>query len=355
MSQQDYFEKDYYKVLGISKTADAAQIKKAYRALAKDLHPDKNPDNPSAEEKFKEVSEAYEVLSDSKSRAEYDEIRTMVANGGGRPGGFGAPGGFGGRGGQNINVEDLLGNGGGFGGLGDIFGGIFGGGARGPQPGTDYETSTTISFENAMRGATVSVRGANGSINARIPAGVSDGARIRLKGKGGPGQPGAPSGDLYVVVNVQKHPVFNHDGKSLTVTVPISITEAALGGQVKVPTLDGTTVTLKVTPGTKSGTKVRARGKGVTRADGKASDLVVTLEIVAPAELSPEATAALTAFAQATSDFNPRANLMKQAGITEQAQKTAQKSAQNSAQKPTQKSAQNVAQQSADTGAQESA
>ena len=321
MSQQDYFEKDYYKTLGVSKTADAAEIKRAYRALAKDLHPDKNPDNPKAEEKFKEVSEAYEVLSDTKSRAEYDEIRTIVANGGGRPGGFG------GRGGQNVNLEDLLGNNGGFGGLGDIFGGIFGGGGRGPQPGTDFETSTTISFENAMRGAAVTVQGARGSVNARIPAGVSDGARIRLKGKGGPGQPGAPSGDLYVVVKVQKHPVFDHDGKSLTVTVPISITEATLGGQVKVPTLDGTTVTLKITPGTKSGTKVRARGKGVTRADGKASDLVVTLEIVAPAELTDEAKAALTAFADATSNFDPRANLMKQAGITESAKMSEQESA----------------------------
>jgi molecular chaperone DnaJ len=335
MSQQDYFEKDYYKTLGISKSADAAQIKKAYRALAKDLHPDKNPDNPKAEEKFKEVSEAYEVLSDTKSRAEYDEIRTMVANGGARPGGFGGPSGFGGRGGQNINIEDLMGNNGGFGGLGDIFGGIFGGGGRGPQPGTDFETSTTISFENAMRGATVSVRGSNGSINARIPAGVSNGARIRLKGKGGPGQPGAPSGDLYVVVKVQKHPVFDHDGKSLTVTVPITITEAALGGQVKVPTLDGTTVTLKITPGTKSGTKVRARGKGVTHADGKASDLVVTLEIVTPAELTDQAKAALTAFAEATSDFDPRASLLKQAGIVEPAEKSDIKSDEKSAQAST--------------------
>jgi molecular chaperone DnaJ len=327
MSQQDYFEKDYYKTLGIAKTADAAQIKKAYRTLAKDLHPDKNPDNAKAEEKFKEVSEAYEVLSDTKSRAEYDEIRTMVANGGGRPGSFGGPSGFGSRGGQNVNIEDLMGNGGGFGGLGDIFGGIFGGGSRGPQPGADFETSTTISFEDAMRGAAVTVRGASGPVNTRIPAGVSNGARIRLKGKGGPGQPGAPSGDLFVVVNVKKHPVFDHDGKSLTVTVPISITEAALGGQVKVPTLDGTTVTLKITPGTKSGTKVRARGKGVTHADGKASDLVVTLEIVAPVELTDEAKAALTAFANATSEFDPRADLMKQAGITKPAKKTDQKSA----------------------------
>jgi len=332
MSQQDYFEKDYYKTLGISKTADAATIKKAYRTLAKDLHPDKNPDNPKAEEKFKEVSEAYEVLSDTKSRAEYDEIRTMVANGGGRPGGFGGPSGFGGRGGQNVNIEDILGGGGGgFGGLGDIFGGIFGGG-RGPQPGSDFETSTTISFASAMRGATVSVQGVDGSINARIPAGVSDGARIRLKGKGGPGQPGAPSGDLYVVVKVQKHPVFDHDGKSLTVTVPITITEAALGGQVKVPTLDGTTVTLKITPGTKSGTKVRAREKGVTRADGKTSDLVVTLEVVTPTELTDEAKSALTALADATREFDPRANLMKQAGIVEPVEKPDKKSAENSSQ-----------------------
>lgn len=313
MSQQEYWEKDYYKALGVPKTADAAEIKRAYRKLAKDLHPDKNPDNPKAEEQFKEVSKAYEVLSDAKARAEYDEVQAMAASGR-RPNDF--TGGF--PGGTNANFEDIFGGGGGFGGLGDIFGGIFGG-ARGPQRGPDYETATTLSFADAMRGATVTLPTATGSTTARIPAGVTDGSRIRLKGKGGAGQPGAPNGDLYVSIKVQKHPVFDFDGKALTVTVPITFAEATLGGQVKVPTLDGTTVTLKVAPGTKSGTKVRARGKGVTRVDGKSSDLLVTLEIVAPTELSEQATSALTAFALATSDFDPRAKLMKDAGIKESA------------------------------------
>jgi molecular chaperone DnaJ len=318
MSQQDYFEKDYYKTLGVSKAVSADELKKVFRKLAKDLHPDKNPDNPKAEEKFKEVSEAYEVLSNPKSRAEYDEVRTMLANGGARPGN---PGGFGGGYQQgNINIEDLMGNGGNFGGLGDIFGGLFGGGARGPRPGSDYETSATISFGEAMRGASVQLNLSTGNTTARIPAGVTSGARIRLRGKGGPGEHGGPNGDLYVVVKVTAHPIFDHDGKSLTITVPITVAEATLGGNVKVPTLDGTVVTLKVAPGTKSGTKVRARGKGVTRNDGKASDLVVTFEIVPPTDISEEAQSALVAFDLATSDFDPRSELMKKAGIKETAQ-----------------------------------
>ena len=316
MSQQDYFEKDYYKILGVSKDVDATELKKVFRKFAKDLHPDKNPDNPAAEERFKEVSEAYEVLSNPKSRAEYDEVRAMLANGGPRPGAGGFGGGYSSQG--NINIEDLLGNGGGFGGLGDIFGGLFGGG-RGPRPGPDHETTATISFEDAMRGATVQVATAKGPTTARVPAGVSNGARIRLRGKGGAGEHGAPAGDLYVVISVKAHKIFGHDGKAITVKVPISITEATLGAQVKVPTLDGNTVTLKVAPGTKSGAKVRAKGKGVTQHDGKTSDLVVTFEIVTPTELSDQARAALEAFDLATSDFDPRSALMKQAGIKESA------------------------------------
>mgnify|MGYP006270412353 CR=1 FL=1 len=321
MSQQDYFEKDYYKALGVSKDVSADELKKVFRKLAKDLHPDKNPDNPKAEERFKEVSEAYEVLSNPKTRAEYDEVRAMLANGGPRPGAGGFNGGYSTQG--NVNIEDLLGNGGGFGGLGDIFGGLFGGGHRGPRPGPDYETQISISFMDAMRGATVTVPTANGTTSARIPAGVKNGARIRLRGKGGAGEQGAPFGDLYVTVQVKPHELFGFDGKAITVTVPITVAEATLGGQVKVPTLDGTTVTLKVSSGTKSGTKVRAKGKGVTRNDGKTSDLVVTFEIVTPHELSDQARSALEAFDLATSDFDPRAQVMKQAGIKEAAKGSA--------------------------------
>jgi molecular chaperone DnaJ len=366
MSTRDFIEKDYYAALGVPKDADAAAIKKAYRQLARDLHPDKNPGNTEAENRFKEVSEAYDVLSDPKRRGEYDEARRLFGAGarGGFPGGFPGAGG----GGQPFDLGDLFGGatagGGRAGGLGDLFGGLFGGGAgtarsrsqaaSGPARGQDVETEATLSFEEAVLGVTVPLRmqspgtcptcsgsgakpgtsphtcpvcqgagvtsrsqGAfafsepcrncrgtgsvvddpcptcSGSgittqtrtITVRIPAGVKDGQRIRLAGKGAPGRRGGPAGDLFVVVHVSEHPLFGRKGDDLTLTVPVTFAEAALGTTVTVPTLDGN-VSLKVPAGTASGRTLRVRGRGVP-GKGKAGDLLVTLDVAVPVKLTP--------------------------------------------------------------------
>jgi molecular chaperone DnaJ len=366
MSTRDFIEKDYYAALGVPKDADAAAIKKAYRRLARDLHPDKNPGNTEAETRFKEVSEAYDVLSDTKRRSEYDEARRLFGAGG-RPGGF--PGGFpAGGGGQPFDLGDLFGGaaaGGGRGGLGDLFGGLFGNAgagtargrsqaASGPARGQDVETEATLSFEEAVLGVTVPLRmqspGAcptcHGSgarpgtsphtcpvcqgagvtsrsqgafafsepcrncrgtgqvvddpcptctgsgittqtrtITVRIPAGVKDGQRIRLAGKGAPGRRGGPAGDLFVVVHVAEHELFGRKGEDLTLTVPITFAEASLGAELTVPTLDGS-VTLKVPPGTASGRTLRVRGRGVP-GKGRRGDLLVTLDVAVPVRLTP--------------------------------------------------------------------
>src|SRR3954449_3026880 len=389
MSTKDFIEKDYYAALGVPKDADAAAIKKAYRKLARDLHPDKNPNNAEAEERFKEVSEAYDVLSDEKRRAEYDEARRLFGAGG-RTGGF--PGGFGGGGGgfpggggtSTFDLGDLLGQagaGGRTGGLGDLFGGLFGGGgaggsararsqaASGPARGQGVETEATLSFEEAVLGVTVPLRmqspgtcptctgtgarpgtsphtcpvcqGAGvtsrsqgafafsepcrncrgtgsviedpcptcaGSgittqtrtITVRIPAGVKDGQRIRLPGKGAPGRRGGPAGDLFVVVHVSGHDLFSRSGDDLTLTVPVSFAEAALGTTLTVPTLDGS-VSLKVPAGTASGRTLRVRGRGVP-SKGRAGDLLVTLEVTVPAKLTPAQRKAVEALAEELDD-----------------------------------------------------
>ena len=380
---KDWLEKDFYKVLGVSKGASADEIKKSYRKLARELHPDKNPGDAKAEERFKEVSEAYDVLSDDKKRAEYDEARTLFAGGGGRfgGGGFGSPGGFGG--GTTYDFNDVFGAD--EGGLGDILGNIFsrgrGGTGRRAQPrrGQDVESEITLGFDDALNGVTVplrlaseaacdacrgtgaragtvprvcpscegtgqTTRNAGGfafaepcgacagrglivddpcpschgsgrglstrTVQARIPAGVKDGARIRLKGKGAPGERGGQSGDLYVVVHVTSHPVFGRKGDNLTVTVPITFSEATLGGQVVVPTPGGGTVTLKIPAGTANGRTFRVRGKGVTRKDGTKGDLLATVEVRVPADLSDEAREALQKYAEATAGEDPRADLL---------------------------------------------
>lgn len=313
MSVKDLYEKDYYKILGVSKDADAATIKKAYRKLAKDLHPDANSGDKKIEEKFKEVSEAYDVVSDPKRRAEYDEARRYGAAGpmgGGRRG----PGGF--PGGQNVNVEDLFGGGD----LSDIFGGLFGGGRRGPRKGADLETSVTISFEDSIHGVTMPLRLSTGNISARIPAGVKNDQRIRLKGKGQPGEQNAPAGDLFINVAVSPHPVFGRDGDNLTVTVPIRFDEAVNGADIKVPVLDGPAVTIRIPAGTKTGAKFRARGKGVVRPE-KSGDLIVSVDIAVPKDLTAEAQKALNEFAAATQDFDPREELMRKSGNLSNARK----------------------------------
>lgn len=315
MSVKDLYEKDYYKILGVSKDADAATIKKAYRKLAKDLHPDANSGDKKIEEKFKEVSEAYDVVSDPKRRAEYDEARRYGAAGpmGGRRG-PGGPGGF--PGGQNVNVEDLFGGGD----LSDIFGGLFGGGRRGPRKGADLETSVTISFEDSIHGVTMPLRLSTGNVSARIPAGVKNDQRIRLKGKGQPGEQNAPAGDLFINVAVSPHPVFGRDGDNLTVVVPIRFDEAVNGADIKVPVLDGPAVTIRIPAGTKTGAKFRARGKGVVRPE-KSGDLIVSVDIAVPKDLTAAAQKALNDFAAETQDFDPREELMRKSGNLTEARK----------------------------------
>jgi molecular chaperone DnaJ len=382
MSTKDLIEKDYYQVLGVPKDATEAEIKKAYRKLAREYHPDANKGNARAEERFKEISEANDVLGDPKKRKEYDEARALFGNGWFRPG-PGAGGTF------NFDLGDLFGGGaqggqgaGGFGGgLGDVFGGLFNRGSSGttrvqPRRGQDIESEVTLSFTEAIEGATVPLRmssqspckacsgtgDANGTprvcptcvgtgqvargsgggfsltdpcpdckgrgliaenpcdickgsgrakssrtMQVRIPAGVSDGQRIRLRGKGAPGERGGPAGDLYVVVHVDPHPVFGRRDDNLTVTVPVTFAEAALGGEVRVPTLGGPPVTLKLPSGTPNGRTMRARGKGAFRKDGTRGDLLITVEVSVPKDLSGKARDALEAYREATADEDPRA------------------------------------------------
>ncbi len=346
--KREWFEKDYYQILGVPKNATQEEIKKAYRKLAQRYHPDANPGNKEAEERFKEISAAYDVIGDEHKRKQYDQVREMVASG------FGAgPGpGAGWPGGGRVRFEDL-----GFdlGDLGDLFGGLFGGRRGRPRAarGADLEAEVTIAFEDAMRGTTVPVRiqgpapcsacGGSGAapgsspvvcpqcrgageiavnqglfqieqtcprchgsgrvvervcptcrgtgserrtrtFQVRIPPGVRDGARIRLRGHGEPGAPGAPPGDLYVRVHVRPHAFFRRRGDDLEVVVPITYTEAALGADIQVPTLDGP-VTMRVPPGTPSGKTFRLRGKGAPRRGGQ-GDLYVMVNVEVPARLS---------------------------------------------------------------------
>lgn len=357
--RREWFEKDYYGVLGVPKNASASEIKKAYRKLAQQFHPDANPGNAEAEDRFKEISAAYDVLGDEEQRKSYDQVREMGASGFGGfgPGGAGAagPGGWpgGGSGAQYVNVDDI----------GDLFGGLFGGAARGggpararPQRGADLETDVRISFDEAMRGTTVPVRisgpavcqtchgsgaapgtspiicpecGGTGEIavnqgffsmaqpcrrcratgriietpcptckgggsvrrtrtfQVKVPGGVKNGARIKLAGRGEPGPAGGQPGDLFVRVNVAAHELFGRRGDNLTITLPVSFPEAALGANVQVPTLNGA-VTLKVPAGTPSGKTFRIKGKGAPKAKGGHGDLLVTTKVDVPGKLSKE-------------------------------------------------------------------
>jgi molecular chaperone DnaJ len=375
VSSSDWVTKDFYKVLGVSKDASSADIKKAYRKLARDNHPDSHPGDQAAEERFKSVSEAYSVLSDPDRRKEYDEQRALFGSG------FG-----GGEGGGGFRFPGGQGSGGGFD-ISDLLGGIFGGGTRTrtrARRGADVETEARISFEQAVDGVTVPLRmtsdeacpscsgtgaragtvprvcdncegsgmqtattggvfamtepctvcrgrglvvddpcptchgsgraSSSRTMQVRIPAGVRDAQRIRLRGKGASGEGGGPNGDLYVVVHVDRHPVFGRSSDNLTVTVPVTIDEAALGSQIKVPTLGGAPVTLRLPPGTPNGRVFRVRGRGVTRKDGTRGDLLVTVEVAVPAELSDEAKAALEAFRSARGDQDPRSGLFE-AGV----------------------------------------
>jgi molecular chaperone DnaJ len=382
--QREWFEKDYYAMLGLTKGATEKDITRAYRKLAKQHHPDANPGNKEAEEKFKNISSAYDVLGDAAKRKEYDEVRAMVASGAGSPFAGSGSGGFGGPGG-NIRFE--TGDMGDVGGLGDILGNLFGRGRRGagtqtrqpgagPRRGGDLEAEVHLAFDDAVRGATIAVQltgaapchtcggtgaapgtvpqtcpqcagvgtlavdqgpfsfsqicprcGGSGQVvdkpcptcggggaetrtrevKVRIPVGVADGQRVRVKGKGTPGSNGGPPGDLYVTVHVAPHALFGRRAADLLLRVPVTFSEAALGAEVKVPTLDGT-VTVRIPPGTAPGKTLRVRGRGMPKAGGGVGDLLVTVDVVVPQSLSDEQRQALEALAAAES-ANPRAHL----------------------------------------------
>jgi molecular chaperone DnaJ len=375
--QREWFEKDYYRVLGVSDTASQKDIRNAFRKLSRQYHPDASPDDKAAEERFKEVSAAYDVVGDPEKRKEYDEVRKLGPMGGM----FGGPG-AGGTGAGNFRFEDI-------GDLGDVLGGLSGRGRRrggatgasgtrgtGPHRGQDLESELHLAFEDAVHGLTTTVhltseaacstchgtgarpgttprtcpmcegrgvvddnqgffsfsspcpecagrgytidepcptcRGTGierrpREVKVRIPAGVEDGQRIRLRGRGGPGRNGGPAGDLYVTVRVMPHPVFGRRGNDLTITVPITFPEAALGADVAVPTLDGGSVKLRIPAGTRSGRTFRVRGKGVA-ARRKTGDMLVTVEVAVPQKLSAEERRAVEALA-AANGASPRAHL----------------------------------------------
>ena len=330
--QNDWFEKDFYKTLGVSKDASDAEIKKAYRKLARKYHPDANPGDAKAEEKFKEIGQAHQVLSDKESRAQYDQVRAM--GGGARfSAGSGGPGGAAGGGFEDV-FSDLFGGGGrtrtrtSYGGGGDVppdladllggFGGGFGGGGgyggyQPPVKGGDIKSSTTLSFTEAIDGASVKLNMPGGKpLTVRTPIGVKDGQKIRLAGKGKASPNGGEPGDVILTVHVKPHPVFTRDGDNLRMDLPVSFDEAALGAEVKVPTLGGMPVKVKVAPGTPSGRTLRVRGKGVKTKKGT-GDLLATVEIVAPKNLSKEAKAAVEAFKSATEGEDPRDGLLDKA------------------------------------------
>ncbi len=296
--QREWFEKDYYATLGVSSTASAKEITKAYRKLAREHHPDASGGD---EERFKEISAAYDVVGDEEKRAEYDEARRVGPAG---TGGFAS-----GPGGHNVpfeNIDDVD--------LSGLFGNLFGRGRRGPggpvpMRGVDQEARIHLGFREAIEGVTtVHLGGGPGGeprrVRVRVPAGVDDGQRIRLAGKGGAGRNGGPNGDLYVIVEVGRDEMFGRKGRNLTLTVPITFPEAVLGAEIKVPTLDHTTVTLKVPEGTRSGTTFRVKGRGVATPKGT-GDLLVTVEIAVPTKLSAKEREAVEVLAAVT-DWSPR-------------------------------------------------
>ena len=270
--QTDWLEKDYYALLGVPETASEQDVSRAYRKLARELHPDVNPDKAGAEERFKDVSAAYDVLGDPAKRKEYDELRRMQSMRSGDFGGMAGDAGF------TFRFDDL----------GDLFGDVFGRTRRGP----DLEAEVSLGFEEAVRGAERKV----GRATVRIPAGIEDGQLIRVAGQGGAGYDGGPPGDLYVTVRVGRHPLFGRQGPHLTLTVPVTFAEAALGAEVRVPTLDGEPVTLRLPPGTPSGRTFRIRGRGVP---GR-GDLLVTVEVAVPRRLSEDQRRTVEALAAAT-------------------------------------------------------
>jgi molecular chaperone DnaJ len=304
VAAKDLYEKDFYQVLGVDKKASADEIKKKYRSLARDLHPDKNQGDPAREEKFKAVSEAYDILSDSKKRAEYDEARAMFERGG-----FRAPTGGGFQGGD---FSDLFGGGN----PQDIFANLFGGGMRrGPRKGADLQTEATITFKESVFGTTLDLRlnsDGNGpqNISARVPAGVNDGAKIRVKGKGAPGEAGP--GDLFIELHVKPHAIFSRKGENLLLTLPVTFAEAALGADLKVPTLAGDDVTVRLAAGTPTGRVLRVKGRGIKKG-AVTGDLLITIEVQVPRRLEGKALDAIKSFAKETASDDVRAEFFTKA------------------------------------------
>ncbi|MFP5368860.1 MAG: DnaJ C-terminal domain-containing protein [Actinomycetes bacterium] len=323
MASQDWVDKDFYKILGVAKDASDADIKKAYRKLARQHHPDTNAGNAASEKKFKDISEAYSVLSDPDERQQYDAIRAMGGGARFAPGGAGA---------ANGGFEDLFGglftgntgrHAGGFnpssGGIppefADLFGGGFGqtGFQRAPSKGADRTASTSISFAGAIRGTTIGLREPSGEvIDVRVPAGIKDGQKIRVRGKGQPGPAG--NGVLVVSVSVQPHPFYTRDGDNLRIHVPVTFPEAALGADIEVPTIEGEKVRVRVPAGTPSGRTLRVEGKGVKTSKGT-GDLLVTIDVAVPKNLNKEAEAAVKAFAEATAGADVREGLAAKARL----------------------------------------
>ncbi|KTS64527.1 molecular chaperone DnaJ [Microbacterium testaceum] len=328
MASQDWFDKDFYKVLGVDKGVSAADLKKTYRKLARQYHPDSNPGDAKAEAKFKEISEAYSVLNDPEQREEYDQIRAMGSGARFSAPGTSAGGGFddvfsrfgqqrGGTTGGPAGFEDFFSmfdqGGGGFGSgrFGQTTGGYRGFG--GPQRGADVTARTTIDFVTAAKGETITLQGEdNKPFKVKIPAGVSDGQKIRLRGRGRPSPDGGESGDIVVTVAVRPHPVFTRDGLNLRLTVPVTFTEAALGATIEVPTLGGDPVRLRVAPGTPSGRVLRVKGRGIQTSKGT-GDLLAEVQVAVPAHLDDAAREALERFHELEPKENPRADLMAKA------------------------------------------
>jgi molecular chaperone DnaJ len=305
MAAKDLYEKDFYAILGVDKKAGADEIKKKYRSLARELHPDKTKGDDALEEKFKAVSEAYDILSDSKKRAEYDEARSLFERGG-----FRAP-----MGGQNQggDFSDLFGGGS----PNDIFANLFGGGGirRGPRKGQDLQTESTITFKEAVFGTTLELKlstdgGKPQTITARVPAGVNDGAKIRVKGKGAPGEAGP--GDLFILLQVKPHPIFSRKAENITLTLPVSFVEATLGADIKVPTLDGEEVTVRIAPGTPNGRTLRVKGRGIKKGS-VTGDLLATIDVQVPQKIESEAAEALLKFAEITAAHDVRLEMKMKA------------------------------------------
>ncbi len=310
MASQDWFDKDFYKVLGVSKDVSEAELKKVYRKLSRQYHPDTNPGDAKAEAKFKEISEAYSVLSDKDQRAEYDQMRAMGSGarftggaGGGFPGGFPGGANFGGGGFEDV-FSNLFGGGGGF------------GGPRGPQRGADLTTTQTLDFIDGVKGTSIklNLRAGGELTTIKIPAGVQDGQKIKIAGKGQPSPNGGPAGDLIITVTVKPHPVFTRDGNNLRVTVPVTFAEAVLGATIQVPTLGGEPVKLKVAPGTPNGRVLRVKGRGVVTAKAE-GDLLATVDIAVPSHVSDKAKKALEEFDGLLPQEDPRADLLSRAGL----------------------------------------